>query len=236
MSNIIQTVDGDALSKIVDYLSIQEVLNLGHTSRMMHGHVCSLPWFCECCQDAMLVDGGIPHECACCSMRFCEDCTSMCENTAEVFCIICPDKCEECEKACLCCIRTCEECNDVKCLDCEFMPTCDTCSGTYCLECKPFHRCEDCEKWQCEDCTAGDVMFTCGTCNEAFFCTDCRDTNVCQGCDTVTCENCEPCCQQLDDERLDMVLGLLGLLVARMRGLNDANDDDNEEEIEAVVP
>jgi hypothetical protein len=33
-----------------------------------------------------------------------------------------------------------------------------------------------------------------------------------------------------------MVLGLLGLFVARMRGLNDANDDGNEEEIEAVVP
>jgi hypothetical protein len=59
MSNtIIQTIlDGDALSKIAGFLSLQEVLNLGQTTKVMHSHVCSLPWFCEECKEPMLVDG-----------------------------------------------------------------------------------------------------------------------------------------------------------------------------------
>jgi hypothetical protein len=53
MSNIIQAVDSDALSKIADYLTIEEVLHdLGRTKKVMHGHVCNLPWYyCAHCKD-----------------------------------------------------------------------------------------------------------------------------------------------------------------------------------------
>lgn len=65
MSNIIHTVDGDTLSKIADYVSdeVEEVLNLGQTSKTMHSHVCSLPWSCAECNAPLFADGK-PTQCA----------------------------------------------------------------------------------------------------------------------------------------------------------------------------
>jgi hypothetical protein len=127
--SIIETLDADALSKIADFLTIEDVLKLAQTSKSMQNDVSKLPWYCQECTGPVLID-AIPIKCSgdLCGGMFCSECAIPCEEAVEDYCSNCRLSCDHCGKECgLCCVRCCADCDQVYCFDCKETPCCTVC-------------------------------------------------------------------------------------------------------------
>lgn len=197
MSYIEDNLD-DTLFQITDFLSIEEILNLGFTCRRMHSKVSNLPYNCPDCQVPVL-SSGMPKDSDCCSKRLCFVCAIPCSTTGNFSCSACSLSCPPCGDRCFCCVKTCEGCNTTCCRGCGYILQYNGCSQIKCNFCLIYLQCSRCDAARCDDCFDDAEFYSCRNCGRSY-CIACRDSQIAAGHRSAHCVICRPWVPKESDE------------------------------------